>query len=126
MKDGDLWRQFGNIANAKNPQAVALTKVKGHATWQMVEEETVRAVDRFGNNQSNEAADHGVVLEQPQLTKIAKFYASKHKRYKEFMKRIFAFIVFVKKADRRLRKESKKERDPFETGKVEEIKIEKL
>ena len=73
----------------------------------MVAEKTVRAVDRFGNNQSDAAAELGVATEQPHLTKLARFYADEHKKYKEFMGRIFGFIVAVKKVDRRLRQEQK-------------------
>ena len=89
MKDGDLWRQSGQIAEAKNPPPIAITKVKGHATREMVAEKAVKAEDRFGNNQSDEAAELGVALEQPNLTKLARFYADKRKKYKEFMRRIF-------------------------------------
>ena len=52
MKDGDLWDAFGKAADAKNPNAIKLTKVKGHATWQMVKDGTVKPDDRFGNDQS--------------------------------------------------------------------------
>ena len=48
MKYGDLWQQYGKSAEAKNPHEVALTKVKGHATWQMISNGVGRAVDRFG------------------------------------------------------------------------------
>ena len=34
MKDGDLWKCFTEAVRAKNPKAVKLTKVKGHATSQ--------------------------------------------------------------------------------------------
>ena len=101
----------------KNTKAIALTKVKGHATREMVAEKTVRAVDRFGNNQSDAAAELGVAKEQPHLSKLAKFYAEKHKKYKVLMGRVNTFIVAVRKAERRLRQESKKERDPFGTKK---------
>ena len=59
---------------------------------------TVRAVDRFGNNQSDGAAELGVATEQPHLTKLARFYAEKHEKYKVLMGRVNTFIVAVKKS----------------------------
>lgn len=125
MKDGDLWRQFGTIAEAKNPKAIALTKVKGHATREMVTEKTVRAVDRCGNNQSDAVAELGVATEQPHLTKLARFYAEKQKKYNVLMGLVNGFIVAVRKEERRIRQERKKDRDPFEAGKGDQIKIAK-
>ena len=115
MKDGDLWQEFGRIAETKNPNATKLSKVKGHATWQMISDGKVKAEDAYGNDKSDQAAENGVTLEQPQFTKIAKRYANKHKQYKDFMKRIHTFIVKTKKADRKLREDKKKEEDPFAT-----------
>eukprot|EP00973_Karenia_brevis_P007575 1026279-Karenia_brevis.AAC.1 len=34
--DGDLWRLFWNIAAAKGPSSIRVTKVKGHALWEDV------------------------------------------------------------------------------------------
>ena len=45
-KDGDVWEQFHNIVAAKSPHAVRLTKVKGHATEQMVEMGTLKRKTR--------------------------------------------------------------------------------
>ena len=73
MKDGDLWQGFSQSAAEKNPEAIKLTKVKGHATRKMVIDKEVRAEDRFGNNGSDQAADKGVYLQQPYVCKIARF-----------------------------------------------------
>ena len=81
MKDGDLWQEFGRIAETRNPNATKLSKVKGHATWQMISDGKGIAEDAYGNDKSDQAAENGVTLEQPQLTKIAKHYANKHKQY---------------------------------------------
>ena len=75
----------------------------------MVINEEVRAEDRFGNNRSDEAADKGVFVQQPKLCKIAKFYAEKHKKYKEFVKCIQSFIISTKKAEKDLRDLAKKQ-----------------
>ena len=45
------------------------------------------------------------------------------KRYKELMGRVNNFIVTVRKKERQLRQAQKKDKDPFETGKGEQIQI---
>ena len=35
-KDGDIWESFQNLIQQKGPDTVMLTKVKGHATEEMV------------------------------------------------------------------------------------------
>ena len=115
MKDGDLWQGFSQSAAEKNPEAIKLTKVKGHATRKMVIDKEVRAEDRFGNNGSDQAADKGVFLQQPYVCKIARFYSEKHKRYKGLMKDVHHFIISTKKAEKELREAKKKEADPFDT-----------
>ena len=114
MKDGDLWDAFGKAADAKNPNAIKLTKVKGHATWQMVKDGTVKPDDRFGNDQSDKAADKGVAVEQPHLIRLAKFYAEKHNKYKICMQKLQRFIITTKRADKKLREAKMKQMDPFE------------
>ena len=125
MKDGDLWHIFGVSAEAKSPEAVRLTKVKGHATKQMVIHKEVRADDRFGNDRSDQAAEKGVANEQPKLSRLAKFYAGKQKDYKQLMQKIQKFIVATKKADKDLRGRMKKEEDPFENKENLKVKVAK-
>ena len=36
LTDGDLWKWFAELVEAKGADAIRLTKVKGHATEQMV------------------------------------------------------------------------------------------
>ena len=43
MKEGDLWQKFCQTIKAKNPISVLLTKVKGHAANEMVNENQVLA-----------------------------------------------------------------------------------
>ena len=38
MRDGDLWKQLQKSVKAKSPKAVAMKKVKGHATEKQVED----------------------------------------------------------------------------------------
>ena len=46
--DGDLWKHFQAMVLAKSPEAVHLTKVKEHATRQMVEDCLVDGCDQEG------------------------------------------------------------------------------
>ena len=85
----------------------------------MIADGEVKPDDAYGNNKSDQAADKGVTMEQPQLTKIATHYANKHKKYKELMRRVHTFIVKTKKAERKLRESKRKEADPFATQAAE-------
>ena len=60
LPDGDLWQWFARIVEAKGPEAVRLTKVKGHATDQMVSMGKVTKEHKEGNDAAGEAADIGV------------------------------------------------------------------
>ena len=66
MKDGDLWKSFWEAVRAKCPRAVKLTKVKEHATNEMVREEQVRFDDKHGNDEADAAAEKGATLVQPE------------------------------------------------------------
>ena len=46
QKDGDLWQEYWRMILLKSPTAVRHSKVKGHATDQMVEEGVVLRRDR--------------------------------------------------------------------------------
>lgn len=59
-KYGDLWEAFEWNIVAKGSQSVGLTKVKGHATNEMVESGQVRWVHTDGNDEADKAADMGV------------------------------------------------------------------
>ena len=38
IRDGDLWELFEQIVKQRGPKSVRITKVKGHATQEMVDE----------------------------------------------------------------------------------------
>lgn len=56
MRDGDLWELFANIVEERGPHSVTITKVKGHATKEMVEDGKVEEEEKRGNDVSDEAA----------------------------------------------------------------------
>lgn len=46
-------------------------------------------------------------------------YSHRHKKYNQLMDRIHNFNIKVKRAERQLRKEDKKKKDPFEAKEVD-------
>ena len=60
MKDGDLWEVFTELVRTRGPQTVFITKVKGHATQEMVDEGKVQEGDMRGNGMADKAADMGL------------------------------------------------------------------
>ena len=123
MKDGDLWQLFAEHVRAKNPESVKLTKVKGHATNDMVREQLVRFDDMHGNNESDAAAEQGATLVRPAVKHFAKFYQKRHQNYSKLMAKIPNFIVKVKKADKERRKQKAKEENPLNNKEKEKIKL---
>ena len=57
--DGDLWEQAWEAVLQRGPAAQRLSKVKGHATAQQVEEGLVQACDKAGNDWADEFANKG-------------------------------------------------------------------
>ena len=100
MKNGDLWSFFAKSTQARGAQAVRLSKVKGHATQEMVEKGTVRETDKMGNDEADVGADEGAVGEQQELSTAARKYATRQWRYKVFMARVHQYIIHLRKAYR--------------------------
>ena len=113
MKNGDVWNFFSKSTIAKGPRAVLLTKVKGHATAKMVEDGTVQADHKEGNDGADEGADLGATDEQQGLSDAARKYAGRQWRYKQFMIRIHAYIIHLRRTHRAKLEEIEKVRNPF-------------
>ena len=60
VKDGDLWEVFTDLVRTRGPQTVCITKVKGHATQEMVDEGKVEEEDMRGNSMADKAAEMGL------------------------------------------------------------------
>ena len=100
MKNGDLWKFFATSTLSKGPKAVAMSKVKGHATKEMVDEGIVEAEHKEGNDGADGGADKGAVDEQQELSSAARRYASRQWRYKKFMVRMHLYISHLRKMHR--------------------------
>lgn len=57
MKNGDIWRSFKEAEKAKGPHRIQLTKVKGHATEDMVEKGDAAGSDKAGNDEADYAVE---------------------------------------------------------------------
>ena len=56
MENDDLWKFFAESILAKGPRAITLTKVKGHATQEMVDEGRVDEEQKKGNDGADDGA----------------------------------------------------------------------
>ena len=89
-----------------------VTKVKGHATDEMIDEGKVRKQDKEGNDQADEAADKGSKGDQKYLAAAAKLFCERHKAYKNLVGRFQASIMNMKKEETKLREEIASRRTP--------------
>ena len=85
LTDGDLWKWFAKVAEAKGVKAVKLTKVKGHATDKMIREGKVTQEQKDGNDGSDEAADMGVDQHGNQLLETSIYFVAKQTEYGSFI-----------------------------------------
>ena len=97
QKDGDMWHMYYRHAAAKTVDAIAITKVKGHATQSMVDTGRVKAADKAGNDKADEAADEGVELFGQPIVKLSKLYARRHTAYSGFIGDLQEHIAFIYK-----------------------------
>jgi len=97
IPDGDLWEWFAKIVKAKGAEAVRLTKVKGHATEEMVKQGKVKEEHKVGNDFSDEAADIGVEQHGNEFLEASTFFAAKQHEYSVFVKDMHKLILAITK-----------------------------
>ena len=81
MKNGDLWNCFAESTFAKGPRAITLTKDKGHATQEMIDEGRVDEEQKKGNDGADDGVNKGAEDGQQSLSNVARKYASRQWRY---------------------------------------------
>ncbi len=91
--DGDLWQHFEEAVKAKGPHAIKITKVKGHATQEQVNNNIYRQCDKLGNDRADEAADIAVKLHGDDLVEVARQMAFRIYEYTKFMKNVAMHII---------------------------------
>ena len=67
MTNADLWRELDKIIEERPPGAVAITKVKGHATERDVSLGLVTRADKAGNDAADAMAVAGALRTLPIL-----------------------------------------------------------
>ena len=87
-RDGDLWDIFADLVRDRGPETVKISKVKGHATEEMVSEGKVKAEDKEGNDKADEAADQGATKSQGKVQKFAELYAWRQGMYRKIWQKI--------------------------------------
>ena len=112
-KNGDLWQSIEESVEEKGPRSVKVTKVKGHATSEMVAEGKVKGEDKEGNDISDLAANKGAEETEVIAAAVGFVYARRHKQYKHLMTRVQTFIIKIKKVQKEKRDKKKKEKEPF-------------
>ena len=78
---------------AKGPEAVRLSKVKGHATDEMVAQGKVKQEHKEGNDAADEAADIGVEQHGNNFLEASTYFVAKQKEYGGLMKHIYNHIL---------------------------------
>ena len=81
LPDGDLWSLFARLVKSKGPEAVRLTKVKGHTTDEMVSQGKVTKEQKEGNGAAYEAANFGVEQHGNTFLEASTFFAAKQKEF---------------------------------------------
>ena len=88
MQDGDLWQLFATLVRQRGPHSVQLTKVKGHATEQMVTEGKVTRLDKEGNDKADRAAELGATASQAKVQAFGRLYSQRQQEYRTLVCRI--------------------------------------
>ena len=84
----------------REPGCARISKVKGHATQEMVDEGKAQHEDKKGNDQADTGADRGAVTMQRVTQKLTDLYSWRHGGYRNLMVRIQTYIVGLKNHDR--------------------------
>ena len=83
--DGDLWELYHRCVVANGEHAIRISKVKGHATWEMVKKGQVRDRDKWGNDEADAAAERAVHLFAPAMVKVGARLAARQARYTQLL-----------------------------------------
>ena len=100
MPDGDLWNEFQQAVIAKGPHAVDLSKVKGHATDDMVQQ-GYSAQLKIGNDRSDTLATRG--RSSFAFAALAGACSQRQDEYASFMLALAIRNIAVFKEDQRMR-----------------------
>ena len=107
--DGDLWEIYHNHLKAKGIHALRITKVKGHATQEMVDNKQVKERDKAGNDMADIAAEQGVQMQGQSTVQLGARYAQRQKDYIHLTKHIHDHLLKTYKVRKQLMDEVKEQ-----------------
>ena len=97
------------MIKTKGHWALKASKVKGHATEEMITEGVVRKEDKAGNDRADEAAGKGAKEAQESLADLVATYSGKHRGYKALLERIHVFMLKMAEAEKEARQKLEQE-----------------
>ncbi len=98
--DGDLWKLVHEAIITRCAHTVAIVKVKGHATAEMVEQGKVKPEDKAGNDSSDTYATKGTNEHGSHTIELANWFRIRQSRYANFIKDVQTIIIEVLKAEK--------------------------
>ena len=101
------------IVRMGGPHSVVLSKVKGHATDDMVKEGNVRLSDKQGSDKADIAADVGATSSHAKVHAFGSMYRQRQKGYRTLVCRVQNYIVEPKAEEKKLREEAAKKERPI-------------
>ena len=104
-----IWRAIGS----KRPQAIKVTKVKGHATKEDVADDRATVVDKSGSDVADSLVREATMLHGKKLVALAYWLEARHMTYKAFMAMIQKLIIQMHTVDKEERERRKTEANPF-------------
>ena len=117
QKDGDLWELLHETIKAKGPHTFLATKVKGHATDQMVAENEVKPEDKIGNDHADNVANEGVNMYRKDVLALGANLTKRHIAYSKFLKTLHdSFLYAILKRNKLLTQKGGDSRPGKEAG----------
>ena len=118
MKNGDLWSKVCAAILAKGSSSIKVTKVKGHATQEDIDQGKSNIHDKNGNDEADTVANLAVANHAPGMVSLTNWYAARHADYTKLVGRVQLFIIGMVRAHRQADEARLKESNPF-GGKVQ-------
>ena len=107
--DGDLWEAYWRALRSRGSKSIKVTKVKGHATKEQVEEGKVRIEDKIGNDKADLAATAGVDEHVQWLRELTAWLHMRQRAYIGVMADIHNMIAGTTREHQAIQKEQEKE-----------------
>ena len=113
QKDGDVWQAIWRLILAKGPEAIKVTKVKGHATDEDVREGVATAADKAGNDVADSIVREANALHGKATIDLAHWLEKRHTAYCTMMGEVQQIIIRMLSLDKEERDRRRQETDPF-------------